>query len=118
MSLQRLIFYGLTEAELFDHRLIRRGLADIARTEFDTVYLEFRNVRAGYANPRVRRAVEAFCRYAAALGLPVVIDAHFNRTSPEILESDPELFTDALVPQWLPLRGGRFTIEQIGRAHV
>jgi len=72
--MKQLIFYSLAEAELNDHRLLDRGLADVASRGFDSVYLEYRNTRCGGTTPCFQKAVQVFCRRARARGLNVVVD--------------------------------------------
>ncbi|HEY3321002.1 MAG TPA: hypothetical protein VGP72_11095 [Planctomycetota bacterium] len=106
-----LIFYSLTEAELFDHRLLDEGLTDVASRGFDGVYLEYRNVRSGCTTPRFKAAVQAFCRKAKARGLGVVVDGNYGRMIDVIRLESPEIFSDSLVPLRLPVKDGCFTIH-------
>ncbi|MGD0089004.1 MAG: hypothetical protein ABSE73_03720 [Planctomycetota bacterium] len=109
--MRQLIFYSLAEAELDNPRLLDRGLADVAAHGFDSVYLEYRNVRSGCTTPRFRKAVQVFCRRARARGLSVVVDASYNRLGEAIRAEAPEVFSDSLVPQRLPVRQGCFTLR-------
>jgi len=45
------IFYGITEAELADPRLLEQGIADVASRGFDGVYFEYRNLRSAQGAP-------------------------------------------------------------------
>ena len=109
--MRQLIFYSLTEAELDNPRLLKRGLADVAARGFDSVYLEYRNVRSGCTTPRFQKAVQVFCQKARARGLNVVVDASYNRLAETIRTEAPEVFSDSLVPQRLPVRKGCFTLS-------
>ena len=73
--MKAIIFYSITEAEIEDHALLRKGLADVASRGFDGVYIEFRNIRSGHDGPRLYAALRVVCREAEALGLGVVAEA-------------------------------------------
>lgn len=108
--MKAIIFYSITEAEQDDHRLLSRGLEDVAARGFDGIYLEFRNLRSGQAGPRFRTGVRAACRLARAAGLGVVVDAHYRALTDTVRAEAPEVFSETWLPQRAPVRNGLFTV--------
>lgn len=103
--MKQMIFYSTTEAELFDWSITERSLADIQNTGFDSVYLEYRNVRATARSPRFQVWLTRFCQHCEKIGMEVAVDAHVNAISAQLQERHPEAYTD-------PLQYGYHTVEQ------
>jgi len=104
----QLIFYALTEAELFDHSLIADGLRRIAEKGFDGVYLEYRNSKAGIEAARFTEGLQFFREEAECCGLAVIADASVNQFDGVLRREQPEAYVDALHALRLPVRGGCF----------
>ncbi len=109
--MRQMLFYGLTEAEVFDPAISARSLADIKSKGFDSIYLEFRNTRAPFRSPRFRAAAARVCEEARRVGLDVALDASLNHCAGDMVADHPELFTDSLAHNRVPVREGRFTLE-------
>ncbi len=108
--MKAVIFYSITEAELSDHCLLKRGLADVASRGFDGVYIEYRNIRTGFRSPRLRKALVVVCQEAKALKMGVVFDAVYKNLSDEIKAESPEVFSETWVPQRVSVKDGCFTM--------
>ncbi len=108
--MKQMMFYAMTEAETFDPSISVRGLADIRAAGFDSIYLEFRNTRAPHRSSRFRAAVARICAEARRLGLAVVVDASLRRYGGDMLDADPDLFTETLAHGRAHVKGGTFEL--------
>jgi len=106
-----ILYYFITDAEVEDHALLRKGLADVASRGFDGIHVDFRNVRSGHEGARLHAALRIVCREAKALGLGVIVEASYSRLAAQMKTEAPELFTDTWQPYRIRLREGHFTIE-------
>jgi len=109
--MKQLIFYSMVEAELFDASITKRSLEDIRSKGFDSIYLEFRNVKAPFFSARFQKAVSVIVRHCKRLGMKVVMDAHIGHCVPEMVAEHPEMFTESLSRQEVQVRNGRFAHE-------
>lgn len=109
--MERSIFYSMTERELFEPELSDRSLEDIRDKGFDAIYLEYRNTKCGFENPRFQRGVRLICRKADELGLKVFAHAHYRQINQTLIEECPEGFSDRIQPCYSQLINGRFTIR-------
>lgn len=109
--MRQMIFYAMTEAETFDPAISTRSLADLKAKGFDSIYFEYRNTRAPHSAPRFRAAVKHICAEAKRLGIAVMLDSSLNLCNADMIAHHPEVFTDRLARQQVPVRGGRFTLE-------
>jgi len=104
------IFYGITEAELDDPRLLEQGLADVASRGFDGINIDYRNLRTGSTSARLRSALQVACVKAKELGLGVIADGSYARMAETMKTEAPDLFTDALLPCRVTIKNGQFTL--------
>jgi len=110
--MRQMMFYAMTEAEMFDPAITVRSLSDIQSKGFDSIYLEFRNTRAPRQSPRFRETVARLCREASRLGLAVVMDSSLNGQNTAMLTDHPEVFTDE--PLYSRTGSSMATIYSIG----
>lgn len=104
------IFYGITEAELADPRLLEQGIADVASRGFDGLNFDYRNVRSGCTSAQFRNALKVGCAKAQALGLGVIADGSYARLADDMRAEAPQVFSDSLLPCRVPIEKGQFTL--------
>ena len=104
------IFYGITEDELTSPRLLEQGLEDVASRGFDSINLDYRNLRTGYSSTRFRDALKVACAKAQSLGLGVILDGSYKNMAEVIRTEAPELYSDTLVPCRVPVEKGQFSL--------
>ncbi len=108
--MKQAIFYGITEAEVSDPRLLEAGIADVVSRGFHGVYFEYRNVHSGCIGERFRNALRAGCNKAQSLGLGVIVDGSYARLADVMRADSPEVFSDSLLPCRVPIEKGCFTL--------
>lgn len=106
--MKEMIFYSLTEAELFDPSITERSLRDIRAKGFDSIYLEYRNKNCGFTSPRFMKGYARLVGSARKIGLAVIPDLHFRMNRHEMQERDPEIHTDPIYPHYFRLSDGCF----------
>lgn len=100
-----MIFYSVCEAELFEPSITRQGLEDIKSKGFDSIYLEYRNVKTPHGSPVFTKAIENICNICKELDIKIGLDAHM--ISPSHTHR-PETYTDDLQFHHFDLQDGRF----------
>ncbi len=109
--MRQIIFYSMTEAEIFDPAISVRSLADIKDKGFDSIYLEYRNAKSPFWSDRFQETVERLCREAHRLGLSVILDASLNHCAADMATEHPEMFTEPISQRRVPVLDGRFTLD-------
>lgn len=109
-----MIFYSTTEAELFDFSITERGLSDIKTTGFDSIYLEYRNMKADCSSPRFQEWLSAFCRLCEEADMKLVIDTHMRAMNQHFRQEKPEVYSDALKYAYFNLQDGKFELSTTG----
>ena len=111
---RNMLLYAATEAEILNPALAVPGMRQIRDSGFESVYLEFRNVRAPRNGRRFARGISELVKVAKDACLYVAIEAAINNLDPDLLEDAPDAFTDAIRLHRLEVSQGRVSLQLEG----
>lgn len=110
----RKLVYTITERELFDSELMRKGILDVKSRGFDSIHLDYRNTRFGFSSERTRNAIKDFTKIAHENEIGIYLHAFPGVLNYNISETNPELFIDAIDPYFSEIIDGKFILSTDG----